>query len=407
MKRISKSIIIAVVLILTLSVLISCDEKESSPTPPSKPITVTIGYLGALSSTATPDYPSMALSDMIEFYNSQRIIPGVEFAEVTYNYYYNPDEEVPGYNNLKQNGADLIFTLYATTAESLKDYAKEDKTVVFSSSVLKEVITPPGYVYGLGTTPENEIYSLLQWIVENDPDFPKDRPARIGGAMWDDDYGHALLAGAEEYATNHSDKYEWVAGYLIDFLFEWTTEIEALSVCDYILTPAPPSRFIQQYRDAGHTGKLLGTNYHANFLSLIEKAQLWEEADEMLLVMDSAWWNDEGEWGALVDEVLNHCNRSFEEGTNESALYLHVMHDLYIIFGVIEDAVMTSGWDGFNSEAIHEAAQSFSIDVDGCPHSYNETKRVSSDGLAIYEIRGAEKDLFRIGAEWIPVVTEP
>lgn len=65
------------------------------------------------------------------------------------------------------------------------------------------------------------------------------------------------------------------------------------------------------------------------------------------------------------------------------------------------------GPENLDSQAIYNAAQSFTIDVDGCSHSFNSTKRTSNDSLAIYEARAAQQDLVRADYNWIPVVYNP
>ncbi len=57
---------------------------------------------------------------------------------------------------------------------------------------------------------------------------------------------------------------------------------------------------------------------------------------------------------------------------------------------------------------IHDAAQSYSLVVDGVQgFCFNQIRRYATDSLAIYELRAGEKDLFRDDPEWIPIIAEP
>ena len=78
------------------------------------------------------------------------------------------------------------------------------------------------------------------------------------------------------------------------------------------------------------------------------------------------------------------------------------------MLSIIADAVETVGPENFNSQTLYEAAESFSMTVDGIPrYSFGKDKRWMIDMFGIYEARSADEDLFRIDPEWIPVVTEP
>ncbi len=74
---------------------------------------------------------------------------------------------------------------------------------------------------------------------------------------------------------------------------------------------------------------------------------------------------------------------------------------------LIRAAAEAVGPENLDSQAIYDAAKSFSITVDGCPHSLTETKRTSSDAMAVYELRSGEGDIFRADPAWLPIVYEP
>ena len=127
-----------------------------------------------------------------------------------------------------------------------------------------------GYVFSLGITPEYEAYTLLKWLAENDPDFPKDRPAKIGGASWLDGYSIVWFDAARKYAEAHPEQYDWVKGYLNEFSFIWNNEVEGLKDCDYVFVPTPMHKFVEEYRLAGHTAKFLGSDVQVAFLGMID-----------------------------------------------------------------------------------------------------------------------------------------
>ncbi len=79
-----------------------------------------------------------------------------------------------------------------------------------------------------------------------------------------------------------------------------------------------------------------------------------------------------------------------------------------VIFKVIADAVEAVGVDNFNSQALYDATQSFSMTMDGVDfYSFGEKKRTILNYMSMYEMRGSEEDLFRVDPEWIAIEHEP
>ncbi len=376
-----------------------------------EPIVITIGNFTDKTGPASTalSIVDMVLEDMIKYYNEQNLIPGVELKVISYDGQYDPSNDIPGYEWLKESGADLVVSAAASTGVTLKSRLEKDEMVLILMAVSKEAFDPPGNIFCTGNTLwEYASYTLLKWIAENDPDFPTDRPARIGGAVWAEPTGQSILDGAEEYAVAHPQHYEWIGGYLTDFSFIWESEVESLKDCDYVLPPGLMNQFVQQYRQAGHTAKFVGNDLHTSYLGLLDEAGLWAEVDGMLLLRTGVrWWNEEGELIDLTKKLLyeNHPDQA-EEIIQDGSGYL-TTHCVYVMLELIADAVEAVGPKNFNSLAIYDAAQSFSLTIDGIEiDSLNETKRTSLNYFGMYEIRGANEDLFSI-SDWIPVEYEP
>ncbi len=404
-----------VVLLLVLPLLVACgdSEEKTEPTGPvtsPEPVEIIIGNLtdktGASANALAPI--DMALADAVAYYNDENMIPGVKLKVIEYDGAYKPSNDIPGYEWLKERGADLIFTNVPATPISLKSRVNRDKMVLFTSGGNRETITPPGYIFIPAILPEENAYTLLKWVSEKDPDFPTDRPAIIGGAGWSTPYNYALHDAMEEYAEAYPDKFQWAGSYTIDLGFNWQTEIEALKDCDYVMLPIAMVNFIKQYRQAGYTGKFIGSSAQLAFLYSIRDARVWDEFDGTLFVLPSGWWNEDTAIINLTKELLfkNHPD-SAEEIMQDGNAYIAI--DLINqILEIIAAAVETVGPENFDSQALYDAAQSYSQTVDGVVHaSFTETKRTSMDYLGVYEARAAQEDLFRVDEEWYPVVRPP
>ena len=382
-----------------------------STTQAEETVKITIGNLSDITGVSgnVMKIINMALEDTIEYYNRQNLIPGVELEIITYDGQYNSSLDITGYEWLKENGADLIFTAVPPTAVTLKPYVEADEMVLFTWAPTQEAISPPGYVFSPSNTlGEYTGHTLLKCVADNDPDFPADRPAIIGGAYWIETYGDGILSGAKEYALAHPEQYEWDGGYLIELGFNWDSEVEQLKRCDYVLPPVIMASFVQQYRNAGHQAKFLGTDAHLGFLDQINASDLWDELDGALFVRINRWWNEDDERVTLAKNLLreNHPDEA-EEIIKMGVGYLAV-NGAVVMFEIIADAVESVGPENFNSQALYDAAESFSYTVDGIERdSFSKTKRTSLNYMGLYEARAADKDIYRVLPEWYPIVYEP
>ncbi|MCP4632215.1 MAG: ABC transporter substrate-binding protein, partial [candidate division Zixibacteria bacterium] len=76
----------------------------------------------------------MALEDMVEYFNEENLIPGVELKVETYDGQWDPSRYIPGYEWLRNRGADLIWTPAPPALETLKPRANEDEFVIFGAT---------------------------------------------------------------------------------------------------------------------------------------------------------------------------------------------------------------------------------------------------------------------------------
>lgn len=375
-------------------------------------VTITIGNFTDKTGVASGALGviDMALEDLVGYHNEQNLIPGTTLEILSYDGQWKETEHVPGYEWLRQHGADLIWTPAPPAVETLKPIVDNDEFMLFAATAnvdLKEL--EGGYVFSLGITPEYEAYTLLKWIAENDPDFPRDRPARIGGAAWLDGYSKIWYEAVENYAGVHPDQYEWVNGYLSEFSFVWDVEVEGLKDCDYVYIPAPMHMFARQYRDAGHTAKFIGTDVQAAFLGSIDNADLWNEIDGSLFIRASQWFNEKGTIINLANQLLveNHPDTA-EETRRVGSGYLAIQQE-YLMLEIIKKTVETVGPENFTSQALYDAANSFAFSLDGLQNfaTFDEAKRYAQNYYGIYQIKADGKDMFRIDPQWYEQVFSP
>jgi len=411
-----------VVLLLALPALVACGgngDGEKSPTStagptkeptPAKKKTITIGNLTDLTGVSSSALIVMntAMKDVIDYYDENNLIPGIDVKVVEYDGNFDPAKAIPGWQWLRERGASLIFTAAPPNVPVLKTVADNEKVPFFTATAGMDVLTPPGYTFSLGTIPQWEAYTLMKWIAENDWDYKTKGPAKIGGAAWEEPLILAFFDAMKEYAQAYPDQFEFVGGYTAPLsTFAWGTQVEALKNADYVYPcTAGLVSFAREYHAAGGKAKFIGDGPHAAFMGLVDDARAWGNIDGMLLVMATKWWNDEGELIDFTKELLykNHpgsADQIIRTGTGYLTTYLP-----FILLAIIADAAETVGPENVDSQAISDAAESFSLTVDDVEVYSFVGKRSVSSYYRIMEVREDGKDLFSV-SDWLPVVTEP
>ena len=410
--------IFPVIVILALFLSLGCvndGNPTSSPMtqPASNPpedVVITIGNLSDLTGVSANAMGSInnSLKDMAEYYNEEKLIPGVKLEIETYDSQWNPSRSIPGYEWLRNRGADLIWTPVVPAVATLKPTVDKDEVPLFAASATMDVLIPPKYTFSLGAIPQYDAYTLLKWIAANDWDYETNGPAKIGGAAWFDGYNDNVFKAMEDYADAHPEQFEFVGGHLTNFTFEWGPQIEELKDCDYLWLPVPMHVFAEDYRAAGYDAKFMGGDPHAAFMEMIDKGKLWDEIDGMLFIRGSRWWTEEGKIIDLTRELLHKNHSSEAENIMRSGVGYLAASQTYQLCNIIRNAADEVGPENIDSQAIYDAAITYTETIDGIDrYSFDENKRCSTNYYVIYEVRGEESNLFRADPDWLPMITEP
>jgi len=247
---------------------------EENNDTPEKSITIKIGNITDLTGPGANgmELVNVGLEDAARYYNENNVIPGVEFEVVHWDGQLDSSRTIPGYEWLLHKGVDFMTTNAPEVAVVLKSRAETDKIVLFTQVGELEAIEPPGYVFCLGSIPQYEAYTLLSWIAENDWDYERNGPAKIGAAAWAEPYANGFVQAMKDYAEAHPDQFEFVGGYLTNFTFNWSNEAESLRECDYVFPPLLVHGFAEDIRNAGSSAKLVGASPHTAFLKQVGDA---------------------------------------------------------------------------------------------------------------------------------------
>lgn len=417
--RISQGItaVFIMVSILGLSLLGACgggDDDGATPTDTSTPTTtptekvkITIGNHTDKTGPAAQamQIVDAGLADVIKYYNDNNLIPGVRVDFVEYDGALDPSRDIPGWEWLKQKGSDVIMAWMPAISVTLQPLADRDQIPLFVANTVAEVIYPPGYTFATSPLFEHMIWTLTDWVMENDWDWETNGPAKVGGAL-DEAANPALIFGAfEKYAETYPERMEWVGGYTVpQGVFTWATEVEELKNCDYIYLPNIFPFFVKDYVNAGYSkAKFLTGDNHTSFVGLLDDMGYWPKIDGMINITQSEWWTEDAEYSNFARELANTYRSDMmstilrnPKGYNSFANGLHALETIRI-------AAETVGPENIDSQALLRAAEQLIIEFDGIQRfSYSPTKRTSPDRLAIYEAVGQDKSFVPV-SEWLPI----
>lgn len=429
MKDIHKITVALLAILLTLlPLLVACDDddddEKATPTAEATPAERAKFTLGNISDITGPAAPALivvdfALDDLIKHFNENNLIPGLELAVETYDSQYDPGKAIPGYEWILERGADVVVTGLPPIVASIHPRATKDEVALLSIVVESTALELPTWNFAFSAYPKSYIYTLMNWIQENDPDFPTDRRAKIGGVGMIGPYAQALQGAGEAFADAHSDQWEWVGGHILG----WETvtfgpEVEDLMDADYIIPPSTgfyAGTLMKEYLNANGQAKFLGTDAHNSYMSMIvETVGGWDAIDGMLFCVPNRWYNEESPVTDLMNELLTNNHSASDAAAYRAAgsAYQGAFHQWWAVLMLIKETAAQHGPNNVNSQTIYDTATSFALEYEsdgsGQRVTFSEDKRAAWDFFGIYRASGADQDLMRIGADdWWPVLIEP
>jgi len=376
-------------------------------------VTIRIGEMNDLSGPASPACidPHRALGDLIEYYNENELIPGVELKHSFYDTKYDASRELPGYEWLKERGAEVILAVLYSSAEYIKPFAEDDGIPVFALSSSLPLLEPPfGWAFTIQAPPTEEIITVLQHISDNWTDYPtKPKIGWIGAVTA---FAAQQQAAAEEYCLAHPDEFEWVAGFGTPVgTMSFSGEIVKLKDCDWIglgLVPTSMGAFLTQLRGQGSEAKLFSQEFIFACWGMVMDAVGIEAIDGSIICSLSGWWSDPF---PIIEEARA---RLYEKYPAEAEKIIHngigyagstVQNTFFL--EIIRAAVAEVGAENYDGQALYNTARNFSYTfVDFPEWSYSPTKNYPQNDIIIYEVKAAEGNAMAITG-WIPLLPLP
>ena len=406
-KKIAVSCLMVLALVATLGLGCGEDEEEEK-------VTIYLGHLTDLTGVAASALiPIMkALDANVRYFNEVDPIPGVELQIVRYNTNYDPSRAKPGYDWIRDHGADVIYTEMPEMAEGLVQFAEGDKTPVICHPGTKVLADALGWVFCLNPTSSAQMRGLMKYVSDEWDYAGTDRRPKIGTAGWSTPYGNDVKLGAE-YCLGYPDKFDYVGSYMAPAgVVTWSGEVEKLKGCDYIVLTTPgalqPSTFAAEFLSKGHTTKWLGLDSLLAYWDVMLAKVGSEALDGSLMGQFHALWV----YDCPVVEYLKQLAYTYypdeaEELISANCGYLGGGSGTYFVMECMRAAIEEVGAENFDGQAFYDMAVKFRPRWEGYPEEvgWSPTDRLSSKWQMIYEYSDAVGD-FEVATGWVEVIEE-
>jgi len=346
------------------------------------------------------------MEDLVKYYNDEGLIPGAKLRLVGYDTRTDPARYIPGYDWLKEQGADLILAVVTGSAETIRPFAENDRIPVATVAHSKAAVEPPGWVFVLTAPIPPQAKTLLKWLSENDWDYDAQGTPKLGFYGWQEPISIGVDAAIKEYCQAYPGEFDYVGGFMGPLgSMTCVAEVEQLKDCDYVFgSMFMGAVFIKEYRARGYDAAqfIADAGSFGFYEFMVEKAG-WENLDGYITTMLAPWFDEENAAVAFIKEVIDryHPGASPKDmgGSYHGAFFM-----LLSIFEIVRQAVEEVGAENFDGQAFYDAAVKFSLQYEGLPEYYfTDTERCLLHECAIYEWSAAAEELVRL-TDWLPLI---
>jgi len=375
-------------------------------------VTITIGELTDFTGPASTStvYLHYALADTIRYYNEEGLIPGVKLKLVSYDTQYSPARTLPGYDWLKERGAEIIVAPIANDAEMVKPFAERDATPVISFSPTDPMLEPPGWIFCFSARYADQQRFLLKWISENHWDYSKGIP-KVGFIALNVASGVDQQKAFKEYAQAHPDKFDLVyCALTLVGTQSYGPEVGALKDCDYIMTVTLTiGPFIRDYRVRGYDrATFISDSSAASWLGFLrDMLGDWKGLDGFLSLYIALPWGVPNPTVELGEKLLyDYHSGEAEEVVHSGQNYIGVVPFFLALLQVIEKAIGKVSAQDFDGQAFYDVALDFEVQFEGYPeYRFTETERWCVHEAAVYEWNAEAEGPVKL-SDWLPLEVE-
>ena len=397
---------IASILVLALIVTLcfGCAKEEEEV------VTVVIGELTDLTGPAAiPVLPiHHAMMDLVRYYNEEGLIPGVKLRLATYDTRLDPARTIPGWDWVRERGAEVIYAILPQDAEMLKPFGEREKVVITTSSTSRPVIEPPGWAFSSAVPFRPVVKTLLKWVSEEHWDYTKGIP-KLGYVGWRVPDAVDEKGAISEYYEAHPEEFDYIGGFLPPSgTMGFGSEAAALKDCDYIFIDVMAGPwFMRDFHDRGFDAQFIGGTGVGSMEGFFVEMVGWEGVDGLLSLELTRQWDEPYPLVDVTKELLYRYHPDeAEEIIRRGSSYVGGFPCILAFFKILEKAIEEVGAENFDGQAYYDAAVKFEMQLEGCPKWYfTETRRYMADEVALYKWSAEAEARVRI-TDWLPIVIE-
>lgn len=392
--------VLAILMVIPLS--LGCGKKEETEVK-----TIVIGDLtdltGPAAAAMTPI--SWSLVDYCNYINSEGLLPNVNLVVVQYDTKYDTSRFGLGYDSVKAQGADVIWTGFPGVAESLNTRAGIDGIPIICASSTVALVDNPGAVFCLAALMRGVVPAELKWVYEND--WKKTGPATIGMASWNVPPDPDIETALKKYCQENPGQYTLVGTSMVPAgTMTWSAEVAQYKNCDYVWFGSggavAPSTFIKQYRAAGGTAKILAGDQLVSYIGAIADSAGWSSIDGMYNGVNWGWWTMDSDQVRLATQLLEQNHTAAEVAAMKNRQAMSGIIDAEVCVELIRAVVDKIGTKDLSSQAIMDGLETVSVTLPGfATLDYSGGSREGLQYIQMWKGSAADQNLV-LASDWIP-----
>lgn len=347
---------------------------------------------------------SWALKDYCNYVNAEGLLPGVTLSVVSFDTKYDSSRFQLGYDDLRNQGAKIIFTGPPAIAEAIKARAAIDKVPVIVASATANLVDDPGWVFTLATLDRYRVPAFLDWLYKND--WKGTGAAKIGLVGYTMPPSPDAEAAVKDYCQSHTSQFNLVGTTLVPMgTMTWSSEVQTYKDCDYVFVAANggiTATFIDQYRAAGGKAKFIGSDAFNAYVGAITDKVGWANVDGSLCYGNWGYWTLDSDQVRLIKTLLETNHQA------ESAAIMKVGSgaigggmDAHVAVALLMAVIEKVGAKNLTGQKIYDALQEVEVTLPGYyPVSFPDGERQGARYIDVQRWSAADQTLV-VETDWI------
>jgi len=260
----------------------------------------------------------------------------------------------------------------------------------------------------------NQIQTSMKWIHETWEYDTMGRDPKVGVFGWSMSYGIDRRNAVEDYIDDYPDDFDYAGAKMAPYgTSSWTSEVEALKDCDYIIVGAfagGAATFIGTMRTAGHTDPVFVMNGNdLGFMSVYVVNPGKKAIDGTIWAADQGYYKTDFDWMSewtrdLLDNYFDDADSNQVEAIKRgecnavSTMAACLLVPIEILAEAIEGLEDPADVTG---EMIYDVATTYTMSYEGYPDvAFSATKRVLFIYMKMYEYSATANDWHPV-SDWI------